>query len=140
MDSLKSINTATVVGGAKSSYDVVFILLKAGKKVDWIIREDGTGPLAIMPPTLLGLVNSMDVVTSRFMALMGMSIMSTDGAGHQFFQRNILGRCIVWAFWFIVNGIAARHAGYSKSENAKKLTPLPHGNGSVNPNPNFLCA
>jgi len=82
-----------------------------------------------MPPTLLGLVNTMDVVSTRFMAMMGMSVMSTDGVGHQFFQRNVLGRFIVWIFWLIVNWIAARHAGYSKSENAKKLTPLPHGNG-----------
>ncbi len=129
LEQINSIQSATVVGGAKSAYDTVFLLLNAGKKVDWIIREDGSGPLAIMPPTLLGLANTMDVVTTRFVALMGSCIMSTDGAGHQFLQRTTLGRFISWLFWIIINWIADRHAGYSKSENAKKLRPMPHGNG-----------
>jgi len=51
------------------------------------------------------------------------------GPGTNFFQRNIFGRFLVWIFWLIVNWIAARHAGYSKSENAKKLIPQPNGNG-----------
>ncbi|KAL7942031.1 cofactor FMO1 FAD enzyme [Trichoderma barbatum] len=129
LEALGKIKSATVIGGAKSAYDTVFFLLNAGKKVNWIIRDDGSGPLAIMPPTLLGLRNTMDVVTTRFMALMGMSIMSTDGAGHQFFQRTALGRGFVYVFWLIVNYIADRHSGYSKSDNARKLRPGPEGNG-----------
>lgn len=82
-----------------------------------------------MPPTLLGVANTMDVVTTRFVALMGSSIMSTDGAGHQFIQRTFLGRFIAWFFWLVVNWIADRHAGYSKSENAQKLRPMPLGYG-----------
>ena len=37
------VQRATVLGAAKSAYDTVFLLLKAGKEVDWIIREDGSG-------------------------------------------------------------------------------------------------
>ncbi|RYO85820.1 hypothetical protein DL766_008131 [Monosporascus sp. MC13-8B] len=65
LTSFDNIHTVTVVGGAKSAYDTVFLLLKAGKKVHWVIRKNGSGPLAIMPPTLLGLANTMDVVTTR---------------------------------------------------------------------------
>ena len=129
LEALDKVQSVTVVGGAKSSYDTVFLLLKNGKTVNWIIREDGSGPLAIMPPTLLGLVNTMDVVTTRFVALMGACIMSTDGPGHQFIQRTLFGRFVAWIFWWVVNWIADRHAGYSKSENAGKLRPEPHGNG-----------
>lgn len=129
LDALRNIESATVVGGAKSAYDTIFLLLNAGKKVNWVIRNDGSGPLALMPPTLFGVVNTMDVVTTRFMALMGASIMSTDGAGHQFIQRTMIGRFIAWVFWLVVNWIAERHAGYHKSENAMKLRPMPHGNG-----------
>ncbi|KAK4243206.1 hypothetical protein C7999DRAFT_18416 [Corynascus novoguineensis] len=132
LDSPK-VRSVTVVGGAKSSFDTVFYLLKAGKKVDWVIRDDsdgsGSGPMAIMPPTLLGLVNTMTAVTTRVMVLLGSSIDSTDGAGHQFFQRTYLGRFLAWLFWLALNWIADRHAGYSKSENASKLRPVPHGNG-----------
>ncbi|KAI1734291.1 cofactor FMO1 FAD enzyme [Xylaria scruposa] len=129
LNAIHDIQSATVVGGAKSSYDTVFLLLNAGKKVNWIIRDDGSGPLALMPPTLFGVVNTMDVVTTRFMALMGASIMSTDGACHQFIQRTMIGRFIAWVFWLAVNWIAERHAGYHKSENSMKLRPMPHGNG-----------
>ena len=45
-----TVKRVLVLGAAKSSYDAVFLLLKAGKRVEWIIREDGSGPLAIMPP------------------------------------------------------------------------------------------
>jgi len=38
-----SVERAVVLGAAKSAYDTVFLLLQAGKKVDWIIREDGSG-------------------------------------------------------------------------------------------------
>lgn len=43
---IDSVQSAVVVGGAKSAFDTAYLLLKAGKKVDWVIREDGAGPLA----------------------------------------------------------------------------------------------
>ncbi|PHH59142.1 hypothetical protein CDD81_3700 [Ophiocordyceps australis] len=129
LEALAKTPSATVVGGAKSSFDSVFLLLSNGTRVDWVIRDHGSGPLALMPPTLLGAVNTMDVVTTRFVALMGTTIMNTDGAARQFLQRTLLGRLLAHVFWLVVNWIADRHAGYSKSANASKLRPEPHGNG-----------
>ncbi|KAK2599083.1 hypothetical protein QQS21_005424 [Conoideocrella luteorostrata] len=126
---LDMIKSATVIGGAKSSFDTVFLLLKSGKQVHWIIREDGSGPLALMPPALLGIASTMDVVATKFVAMMGLSIMNTDGMGRQFLQRTFCGRLVRRLFWKTVNAIADRHAGYSKSENAQKLRPEPHGDG-----------
>ena len=70
LDTLQSsaTNRVVVLGAAKSAYDTVFLLLKAGKKVDWIIREDGSGPLAIMPPRILGIFNTVDVMATRALA------------------------------------------------------------------------
>lgn len=70
LETLQSPATERVVvlGAAKSAYDTVFLLLKAGKKVDWIIREDGSGPLAIMPPRILGIFNTVDVMATRALA------------------------------------------------------------------------
>lgn len=42
-----NVERATVLGAAKSAYDTVFLLLQAGKKVDWVIRDDGSGVRAI---------------------------------------------------------------------------------------------
>ncbi|KAI1381396.1 cofactor FMO1 FAD enzyme [Hypoxylon crocopeplum] len=129
LEALDKIQTATVVGAAKSAYDTVFLLLKAGKKVNWIIREDGSGPLAIMPPTILGVVNTMDAVATKMVAVLGSSIMQTKGPGYRFFNRTRIGRALAKTFWTSLTWIAETHAGYAKSPNAQKLRPLPHGNG-----------
>ncbi|KAL8366729.1 hypothetical protein RB595_010540 [Gaeumannomyces hyphopodioides] len=129
LDQLQATGTATVVGGAKSSYDTVFLLLKAGKRVHWVIRDGGGGPLAIMPPTLLGHFNTMDVLTMGITTMMGACVFNTDGPALAFLQRTVLGRFLAWLYWYIVNWLADYHAGYSKSENARKLRPLPHGQG-----------
>ncbi|KAJ5736902.1 monooxygenase [Penicillium malachiteum] len=140
LESLNKIQRATVLGGAKSAYDTVFLLLSKGIQVDWIIRDDGTGPLAIMPPTILGLVNSMDVISTKAMAMFGSSIMQTKGVAYQFLQKTRLGRAIARVFWSTVTKIADAHAGYAKSPNAKKLRPLPHGNGIFWANAGLGCA
>lgn len=124
------IRRAVVVGAAKSAYDAVYLLLSHGVAVDWVIREDGTGPMAIMPPTLLfGRVNSMDVISTRAMAHLGASIMRTRGLAYRFFQRTRLGRAVCHVFWRGVTLLADMHAGYAKTPNAENLRPLPHGKG-----------
>ncbi|KAK0635860.1 cofactor FMO1 FAD enzyme [Bombardia bombarda] len=140
LEALKKVKRVTVVGAAKSAYDTVFLLLERGIQVDWIIRADGTGPLAIMPPTILGVVNTMDVVATKMMRHLGSSIMSAKGPGYRFFNRTRVGRVIAKGFWKTVTAIAAMHAGYDKSENAAKLKPLPVGNGIFWANAGLGCA
>jgi hypothetical protein len=140
LDTLSTVRKAVVVGAAKSAYDTVFLLLSNGIQVEWIIREDGTGPLAIMPPTILGVLNSMDVISTRAMAALGSSIMSIHDPGYQFFQKNRVGRFFALSFWRTVTWIAERHAGYSRSPDAQKLRPLPHGNGIFWANAGLGCA
>lgn len=129
LDAFKRIKRATVVGGAKSAFDTVFLLLQAGKKVDWIIREDGAGAAALMPPTIFGLVNTIDVMATRMFASFGASIMATKGLSYRFIHRTSLGLACHKAFWRITNWIADTHAGYSRSSNAAKLRPVPFGEG-----------
>ncbi|EFZ03299.1 flavin-binding monooxygenase-like protein [Metarhizium robertsii] len=38
-----NIQRVTVLGAAKSAYDTAFMLIKFGKQVDWINRENGSG-------------------------------------------------------------------------------------------------
>jgi thioredoxin reductase len=126
---LEGIQRATVVGAAKSSYDTVFLLLNAGKRVDWVIKEDGSGPLAIMPPRLLSIFNTVDVMATRAMSSFSPNVMSTSGVWYNFLQQTKLGRFVTKTFWRNVTRIAEWHAGYSKTTNAKKLRPIPHGYG-----------
>ncbi|CAN8104633.1 unnamed protein product [Discula destructiva] len=137
---LSRVNRAVVVGAAKSAYDTVYLLLSNGVKVDWIIREDGTGPMAIMPPTLFGCLNSMDVISTKAMASFGASIMRTKGVAYQFFQQTRVGRALCDAFWRGVTFLADMHAGYSKTPNAENLRPYPHGKGIFWANAGLGCA
>jgi dimethylaniline monooxygenase (N-oxide forming) len=130
MDQVKSIERATVVGAAKSSYDTVYLLLAAGKKVDWIIREDGSGPLAITPPRYFGF-NAVDFCSTRAAASFSPSIMNTTGIWYRFFQRTTLGMWITMIYWRVATWLGELHAGYAKSENASKLRPIPEGYGYV---------
>jgi dimethylaniline monooxygenase (N-oxide forming) len=123
------VQRATVVGAAKSSYDTVFLLLKAGKKVDWIIRESRSGPLSISAPTFIGLWNTVDHVSTRMAASFSPSIMNTSGFWYYFLQRTVFGRALTKMYWRTSTHLSAQHAGYSKSENAEKLRSTPHGYG-----------
>ena len=129
LEALQKIDRATVVGGAKSSYDTVFMLLKSGKKVDWIIREDGSGPLAIMPPRLFKIFNTVDIMATRAMSNFSPNIMQTKGIWYKFLQKTRVGRFCTKTFWRNVTRIAEYHAGYFKSANAYKLRPIPFGYG-----------
>lgn len=122
---------AVVVGAAKSSYDAVFLLLKAGKKVDWVIREEGkgSGPLAIMPPRLLGVLNTVDVMATRALAAFSPAILNTKGAWYNILHRTRIGRVFTKFFWRNVARAAEHHAGYYKNDNAEKLLPYPAGYG-----------
>lgn len=125
----EKVNRVVVLGAAKSAYDTVFMLLKSGKKVDWIIREDGTGPLAIAPPKLLGLFNSVDLMATRILGSLSPAILQTEGFWYYFLQRNSVGRAFTKLFWRNLSRVAEIHAGYSKSENVGKLEPVPTGFG-----------
>ncbi|KAF3011501.1 hypothetical protein E8E14_008043 [Neopestalotiopsis sp. 37M] len=140
LDDLKKIQKATVVGGAKSAFDTVFLLLDAGKKVDWVIRKDGAGAAALMPPTIFGLVNTIDVMATRMFSSFGASIMATKGLTYRLIHRTRLGLICHKVFWRITNWIADRHAGYSTSPDAAKLRPLPHGEGIFWANGGLGCA
>lgn len=119
----------TVVGAGKSSYDTVFLLLKAGKEVDWVMRESPSGPLAISAPTFIGLWNTVDHVSTRMAASFSPSIMNTSGFWYTFLQRTIVGRALTALYWRTSTVLSAQHAGYSKSVNAEKLRPKPYGYG-----------
>lgn len=129
LDKIAQIKRATVVGSAKSAFDTVYFLLKAGKEVDWMIRENGAGPIAMGPPTLLGIWNTVDGLSTRAMALFSPSIMNTSGVWYNIFQKSYPGRMATRAYWRVANFLADWSAGYSASEDFQQLRPTPHGCG-----------
>lgn len=125
----EKVQRVVILGAAKSAYDTVFMMLQSGKKVDWVIREDGSGPLAIMPPRLLGLLNCVDIMATRALACFSPAILQTEGFWYWFLQRSSVGKMLTTMFWQNLTRVAEMHAGYSRSENAGKLRPIPFSFG-----------
>lgn len=123
------VQRVVVLGAAKSAYDTVFLMLKQGKKVDWVIRTDGTGPLSIMPPRLFGFLNTIDVMSTRAFACFSPAIQQTKGFWYRVLQRSWPGRMFTRLVWRMVAFLAEHHADYSRNDNIKKLRPVPTGYG-----------
>ncbi|KAF7915869.1 uncharacterized protein EAE98_010949 [Botrytis deweyae] len=117
------VRTVVVVGGAKSAYDTVYLLLSLGKKVIWIIRADGTGPHPLIPQTLFGYWRSLAVSSTRFMSYVSPSILNVDDPLQRMFQRTNLGLWCTNKFWEVLNYLSIRHAGYSKGNHVSMLKP-----------------
>ncbi|KAI0157188.1 FAD/NAD(P)-binding domain-containing protein [Hypoxylon sp. FL1284] len=119
----EKIQNVVVVGAAKSAYDAVYLLLTMGKKVTWVIRSDGAGPLSILPFLILNCINSIAFASTRLMTHLSPSILNTSGNLYWAFQRSALGLWIVGAFWHFLNYVSGVHAGYRKGDHVAKLTP-----------------
>ncbi|KAJ5816972.1 hypothetical protein N7447_009205 [Penicillium robsamsonii] len=118
-----SVEHFAVVGAAKSAYDAVYLLLSMGKRVTWIIRQNGAGPLAIMPFKVLGLVNTIAFASTRLMTYLTPSILNVKGSLCWAFQRTPVGRWCVGRFWDALTGLSHAHAGYSKGDHVQMLRP-----------------
>lgn len=125
----KTCKRTTVVGGAKSAFDTVYMLVKAGQRVDWIMRESPSGPLSISAPTFLGLWSTVDHVSTRMAAAFSPSIMNTSGFWYRFLQRTSAGLLLTKLYWRVSTYLSAVHAGYDANEEIDKLRPQPYGYG-----------
>ncbi|KAK1979456.1 hypothetical protein LZ30DRAFT_761813 [Colletotrichum cereale] len=118
-----AVRSVVVVGAAKSAYDAVYLLLKMGKEVTWVIRTEGAGPLAILPFKILGAVNSIAFASTRLMTFLSPSILNAEGAMAWLFQRTKLGRWCVGQFWDCLDLVSQRHAGYGAGDHVQLLKP-----------------
>ncbi|KAF4958442.1 hypothetical protein FGADI_2364 [Fusarium gaditjirri] len=125
----ENVQNTVVVGRSKSSYDAVYHLLCAGKKVDWVMRDGESGPFSIYAPTFMGLWNIADHISTRFASSFSPCIMSTSGMCYDFLQRNVLGRILTNVYWRTANYISVSHADYWRTPNAEKLRPRPYSDG-----------
>ncbi|KAF2734442.1 hypothetical protein EJ04DRAFT_564300 [Polyplosphaeria fusca] len=118
-----SVKEVVVIGAAKSAYDAVYLLLSMGKKVTWMIRTEGAGPLAILPAKILGLAHSIAIASTRLMTYFSPSILNTKGWLYWTLQRTIPGRWCVGRFWDFLDCLSSRHAGYAAGDHVARLKP-----------------
>ena len=111
-----------VVGSAKSAYDAVYLLCSMGKRVTWIIRPDGAGPMPIMPAEVGG-INTISIGSTRLMNYLSPSILNSKGIIASFFYRTSLGRWLTNTHWRWITSLSNGAAGYDKNANIAALKP-----------------
>jgi dimethylaniline monooxygenase (N-oxide forming) len=117
------VSTITVYGGGKSAYDCANAAMKAGKKVNWVIRTSGEG---------VGMMIDARQLTRRVTDLAWTPAMSTlqmdplnQGWIYRFFHsgRNALGYWLNWAFWGLASRKLVEQWDYDTNKNMAKLKP-----------------
>ncbi|KAI1425014.1 hypothetical protein F5Y12DRAFT_398156 [Xylaria sp. FL1777] len=119
----EAIKEVVVVGAAKSAYDAVYLLLKMGKKVTWVIRREGGGPLSILPYKVLNMINCIAFASTRLMSHLSPSILNTKGSLYKMVHKTRPGQWCVGRFWDFLDLNSSIHAGYSKGDHVAQLKP-----------------
>lgn len=123
-----SVRHVVVYGGSKSAFDAVYLLLRAGKTVDWVIRDVGGGPSMMTPLSILG-QPSFRLNNSRILALF--SPHPFECPRESSWWRRVVHQCagrwtqfIVISFWRVLAYLLQRPWKYNTSTNGKHLKPL----------------
>lgn len=107
----KEVDHFVIVGAAKSAYDAAYFLCSIGKKVTWIFRPQGGGPMPIMPAEVLGM-NTITLGSTRLINYLSPSLMTKNGWLNSFFHRTALGRWLVRGHWKFITSRADKAAGF----------------------------
>jgi len=117
------VKRVTVVGGSKSAVDVVNMCALAGKEVDWVIREEGYGPLIMAPPRTHGIhAGAIKNIRATTLALPNIHI--TDGMFYNFLLsgKSKMGSKLV-KYALEKGSKSAIKSVYGKNENTMKIAP-----------------
>lgn len=119
-----NVKTVTVYGGGKSAIDAVRLCVAAGKTVNWVIRNTGSGVPALIPGTVAG-KNISDVACTRFASKLHPSLNDIGDWWYEFLHSGKwrLGYRLHWWYWGVIGKRMRKYAGYEKSPNMAKLQP-----------------
>lgn len=94
-------HNVTVLGAGKSSADMVYACVKAGKSVTWIIKKTGgTGPGFLLSPVVKGpYPDAFAIGSTRIAATTSPSTLLPETWWTNFLHRTTYGRKLVKAIW-----------------------------------------
>lgn len=123
------VETVAVLGGSKTGYDCVHLFASEGKKVEWIIRESGAGPVWMSPAYVpLGPVKAMleMLATTRCFTWFSPCIWG-DADGYGWIRKALhgtrLGRYVVHNFWEKLRSDIVAGNGYRTDPGLAGLEP-----------------
>ncbi|KAK6527477.1 hypothetical protein TWF694_004465 [Orbilia ellipsospora] len=120
----ESVKNVTVYGGGKGAMDNIVALVKAGKKVKWVIRKEGRGPVWIMDSRLPNGERAENMGFCRVPSIVMPSLYRDERFSglHYFFKQNFIGR---WIAKLFMNGskFFAMQQLKPLTENVKRAAP-----------------
>ena len=129
-DILKSLDVKNVcvLGGGKSSADMVYEAVSAGKKLTWILKaNDTTGPGFLVSPKGKGpYKNAFEMGSTRAAATFTPSPLAEETWWTRFLHSSRIGTSLTSSFWAAVDKDLRKEADYEHRENVggfQKLSP-----------------
>lgn len=112
----------TVVGGSKSAIDVVSLCALAGKRVDWVIRKEGFGPIVLFPARTLG-YHAGIIKAARASVILAPNLLDTKSWCYRFLYsgKNRLGTWIIKRLLGLLS--SSTMSMYEGNENTMKIAP-----------------
>lgn len=115
-DTLKNSKNVTVIGGAKSAFDVSFGYVQAGVTVDLIIRPDGNGPVWLSPPFVTPLKKKMEeLLHTRCLTWFSPSPWGDEDGfwlPRKFLHGTKIGQVLAHNFWHALSSDIIEMNGY----------------------------
>jgi cation diffusion facilitator CzcD-associated flavoprotein CzcO len=122
----EKVQQVTIIGGHKSALEAVGTCAQSGKKVEWLINKDGSGPTWILPSRNPDGSSFAEMASKRFPAILSPSVYHSSRQIDRFLHSGQwrLGTYLLWSIW---SNLTKRLHGdiYTKSENGQKLKPDP---------------
>ena len=124
-----SYQNVTVLGGGKSAADMVYDLVKAGKKnVSWIIRESGAGPAALSGASGKGpYKNRSEMAATRILSALSPSAFAPLTWWAKTMHSSTIGRSLIAKIWHNADLECRGFANFEGREGARsdfrKLEP-----------------
>ena len=125
-NTLKSVESVVVIGGAKSAYDAAYAYADAGAKVHMIIRPTGKGPVWIAQPFVDFGLRLEKLLHVRALTCFSPCPWGAE-AGYSrfrtFLHGTMIGRWLVDAFWGALGSSVITQNKYASHPETAKLQP-----------------
>ena len=130
--SSSEVQHVTVIGGGKSSADMIYDAVMAGKVVTWLIRTCGAGPGFFLSPEGRGpYKNAFALGSTRVVSTMTPSYYNTDNAWARFLHGSNIGKKVMETVWGAADKATINDAKFDTREckgGFEKLKPrTPYG-------------
>jgi len=123
----RSIEDLTVYGGGKASYDIVYLMITHGKRVNRCIRASGHSPTYMAPAHIyLGPFRCWKTYyNAPFNVVFAMCVGDADGFGYlrKLLDETNLGRWLVDTFWTKLGSDLIAQTHIAEHEETRKLIP-----------------